>query len=234
MFEYINYAGPLQEDEAVFYFRQILSALDYCHSFNICHRDLKPENILLTNNCQIKIADFGMAAIQQSPNHKLKTACGSPHYAAPELVSRKKGGYRGDKVDIWSAGVILYACLCARLPFDDPDYTVLLAKASRGKYEEPEWLSRSSRDLIRQMLQVDPKNRISIRQIWKHEFIVSYDYLDDLNGKRHDDDLDAIRKHGRNTRLKPEDIDMQTLRQLKSMWHTFTEKELALKLINDE
>ncbi|ORY67280.1 uncharacterized protein BCR38DRAFT_154082 [Pseudomassariella vexata] len=236
LFEYINIHGPLPEEETIFFFRQMISALDYCHSFNICHRDLKPENILMTREGQIKIADFGMAAIQQSPNHKLKTACGSPHYAAPELVSRRKHGYRGDKVDIWSIGVILYACLSARLPFDDPngDLPRLLAKAKAGAYEEPAFLSRGSKDLIRKMLQPEPNDRITIRQIWKHSFIVQYDYLDDLNGKRHDDQLNDIRKHGRITRLTPDEIDLQTLRQLKSMWHMFTERELALKLMNEE
>jgi serine/threonine-protein kinase HSL1 (negative regulator of Swe1 kinase) len=195
---------------------------------------LKPENILLSSNGQIKIADFGMAAIQQSPKHRLRTACGSPHYAAPELVGRKGHGYRGDTVDIWSVGIILYACLCARLPFDDQDMPRLLAKAKRGIYLEPEELSLGSKDLIRRILHPEPEKRITIPQIWKHDFIVEYDYLDDLNGKRHDDSLDDIRKYGRSTRLAPEDIDMQTLRQLKSMWHMYTEKELALKLINDE
>jgi serine/threonine-protein kinase HSL1 (negative regulator of Swe1 kinase) len=226
--------GPVPEDETIYYFRQIISALDYCHSFNICHRDLKPENILLSSTGQIKIADFGMAAIQQNPNHRLKTACGSPHYAAPELVGRRTRGYRGDMVDVWSVGVILYACLCARLPFDDKDMPKLLAKAKRGIYFEPNELSIGSRNLIRKMLNPEPEERITISQIWKHGFIVEYDYLDDLNGKRHDDNLDDIRKYGRSTRLAAKDIDMQTLRQLKSMWHMYTEKELAMKLIGDE
>ncbi|KAH8662343.1 hypothetical protein BX600DRAFT_318272 [Xylariales sp. PMI_506] len=234
LFEYINLVGPIPEVETVFYFRQIISALDYCHSFNICHRDLKPENILLSSSGQIKIADFGMAAIQQNPNHRLKTACGSPHYAAPELVSRRGRGYHGATVDVWSVGIILYACLCARLPFDDNDLPTLLAKAKHGAYYEPPELSVGSRNLIRRMLNPEPEERITIAQIWKHEFIVYYDSLDDLNGKRYDDDLDEIRKHGRSTKLLPEDIDVQTLRQLKSMWHMYTEKELAMKLISNE
>jgi serine/threonine-protein kinase HSL1, negative regulator of Swe1 kinase len=220
--------------DTIYFFRQIISALDYCHSFGICHRDLKPENILLTRSGSVKIADFGMAAIQQSPHHRLKTACGSPHYAAPELVERKKHGYVGATVDVWSIGVILYACLCASLPFDDRDMTKLLLKAKRGVYDEPKNLSSGSKDLLRRMLTPDPDYRITISQIWKHPLIVHYDYLDDLNGKRHDDNLDDIRQHGKSTRLLPEDIDMQTLRQLRSMYHMFTEKELALKLISDE
>lgn len=226
--------GSLPEPETIFYFRQIISALDYCHSFNICHRDLKPENILLGKNGQVKIADFGMAAIQQSPTHKLRTACGSPHYAAPELVDRKSNGYSGATVDIWSVGVILYACLCACLPFDDSDMNKLLLKAKKAVYPEPKHLSPGCKDLLRKMLKPNPAQRITISQIWKHDLIVAYDYLDDLNGKRHDDNLDDIRKYGRQTSLAPQDIDTQTLRQLQSMWHTYTEKQLAAKLIEDE
>ena len=117
LFDYItSNDGGLEEEEALMFFRQILSAVGYCHSFNICHRDLKPENILLTKDLEIKIADFGMAALHQSPDHKLKTSCGSPHYAAPELI--KGFAYRGNQADIWSLGVILYATLSGTLPFD--------------------------------------------------------------------------------------------------------------------
>lgn len=230
LFEYINSHGPIAEDQTVFFFRQMLSALEYCHSFNICHRDLKPENILLKENGQIKIADFGMAAIQQGPNHMLRTSCGSPHYAAPELVSRKK--YRGDKVDIWSLGVILYAMLCARLPFDDPDIPRLLAKATKGIYEMPSWLSHNAQDLIRKMLQVDPKERISTRNIWKHPLVTKYAHFDkfDENGGQ----ISQMPQSGQYRPIAPKDVDLQTLRQLKSMWHTFPEKELFLKLISPE
>ncbi|KAH7037585.1 uncharacterized protein B0I36DRAFT_420402 [Microdochium trichocladiopsis] len=230
LFEYINSHGPIAEHETVFYFRQMLSALEYCHSFNICHRDLKPENILLKENGQIKIADFGMAAIQQGPNHMLRTSCGSPHYAAPELVSRRK--YRGDKVDIWSLGVILYAMLCARLPFDDPDIPRLLAKATKGIYEMPGWLSHNAQDLIRKMLQVDPKDRISTRKIWKHPLVVKYADFDrfDENGGQ----INNIPQSRQCHPISPKDVDFQTLRQLKSMWHTFPERELFLKLVSPE
>ncbi|KAH6646969.1 hypothetical protein BKA67DRAFT_684429 [Truncatella angustata] len=234
LFDYINCNGTIPEPETIYYFRQILSALDYCHSFNICHRDLKPENILLTTTGQVKIADFGMAAIQQSPSHKLKTACGSPHYAAPELVDRKQNGYSGATVDVWSCGVILYACLCACLPFDDADMGRLLAKARKAIYPEPRHLSPGVKSLLRKILKPNPSQRITISQIWEDPLIVSYDYIDELNGKRHDDNLDDIRKYGRSTRVAPQDIDMQTLRQLQSMWHMFTEKQLASKLVDNE
>ncbi|KAK8042145.1 hypothetical protein PG993_006668 [Apiospora rasikravindrae] len=233
LFEYINEYQCLREDETVFFFRQIISALDYCHSFNICHRDLKPENILISNTGQIKIADFGMAAIHQGPTHWLQTACGSPHYAAPELVNQNRG-YQGHKVDVWSAGVILYACLCGRLPFDDRDGDLrkLLKKAQVGRYSEPEHLSWASRDLIRRMLQPNPDRRISIRDIWEHDLITAYDTYDDLKQLSKDDfQLDAIRQSGRQTQVALEDVDLDIVRQLKSMWHTYSEEKIIEELI---
>lgn len=229
MFSYIDAYGPLPEFEMVGYFRQIISALEYVHSFNICHRDLKPENILMKSEGVVKIADFGMAAIQQSPTHALRTSCGSPHYAAPELISRDR--YRGDKVDIWSMGCVLYATLCRRLPFDDPDGNVprLLAKARTGVYAVPDILSREARDLIAKMLTVDPVKRISIRQIWKHPLIRKYNDLDDLN------DGGMALNFRASDKSKPvplEEIDFQILRQLKSIWHTFSEKQITMQLSN--
>ncbi|KAJ2980465.1 hypothetical protein NUW58_g6936 [Xylaria curta] len=231
MFSYINTYGPLPEFEMVGYFRQILTALEYVHSFNICHRDLKPENILMKSNGVVKIADFGMAAIQQSPTHALRTSCGSPHYAAPELIARSR--YQGDKVDIWSMGCLLYATLCRRLPFDDPEGNVpkLLAKARKGVYFVPDFLSREARDLIARMLTVDPLKRIPIRKIWQHPMIRKYDDLDDLNDSAR---VLNSRASDRSKPVPPEELDLQILRQLKSMWHTFSEKQIAMQLSNTQ
>ncbi|KAI0874515.1 hypothetical protein GGS24DRAFT_335483 [Hypoxylon argillaceum] len=231
MFTYIDAYGPLPEFEMVGYFRQLLTALEFVHSFNICHRDLKPENILMKSNGVVKIADFGMAAIQQSPTHSLRTSCGSPHYAAPELIARTR--YQGDKVDIWSLGCLLYATLCRRLPFDDPDGNVpkLLAKAKKGVYSVPDFLSREARDLIAKMLTVDPAKRIPIRKIWKHPLIRKYDDLDDLNDGGPALSFQASDK---SKPIPPDELDMQILRQLKSMWHTFSEKQIAMQLSNTQ
>ncbi|KAI1125789.1 hypothetical protein F5Y10DRAFT_224635 [Nemania abortiva] len=231
MFSYINAYGPLPEFEMVGYFRQILTALEYVHSFNICHRDLKPENILMKSNGIVKIADFGMAAIQQSPSHSLRTSCGSPHYAAPELTARAR--YQGEKVDVWSMGCLLYAALCRRLPFDDLDGDVprLLAKARKGVYFIPDFLGREARDLIAKMLTVDPAKRITIRKIWQHPLVRKYDDLDDLN-----DGGPAVnsRASDKSKPVPPEELDMQILRQLKSIWHTFSEKQIAMQLSNTQ
>ncbi|KAF6802368.1 serine/threonine protein kinase [Colletotrichum sojae] len=227
LFDYINTNGRFSEEAAMLVFRQMMSALQYCHSFNICHRDLKPENILLTADNKVKIADFGMAALHQSADHRLVTACGSPHYAAPELLKHKH--YKGDKADIWSLGVILYALLAACLPFDDPDIGALLQKTKRGTYEIPDFLSSEAKDLIRRMLIANPDNRISIKDMWQHPLIRKYDYLDNLgiNGQPRD-----LRKSFHYNPLKPHEVDPHLVRQLRSLWHMFTEHQIKLKLMD--
>ncbi|KAI1764392.1 Pkinase-domain-containing protein [Hypoxylon sp. FL1150] len=229
LYKYIGSRGCLSEIETISFFRQILSALDYVHSFKLCHRDLKPENILLTEDGQIKVTDFGMSALHQGPYHMLRTACGSPHYAAPELVG--SSSYRGDKVDLWSLGVILYACVSCSLPFTDNSVPRLLAKVQRGKYRMPANLNHDMQDLISRILVVDPNKRITSPQIWQHELIRKYNHLDDLNEE------DLKHDHLRSARYDPVpqgDIDMQTLRQLKSVWHTYTEAQIATRLVNSE
>lgn len=230
LFEYINNHGPLCEQEAVFYFRQMMSALEYCHTFNICHRDLKPENILVKEEGQIKIADFGMAALQQTPSHQLKTACGSPHYAAPELLRHLP--YKGSAVDIWSMGVIFFAMLAGRLPFDDPDINVMLTKAKRAQYIMPHHISREAEDLIRRILVPNGSDRITMKQMWKHPLIRKYDFLAEYCV------WEALfPKPMKNINPRPirdGDVDVQILRQLKSMWHSYPEAEIKAILAQDK
>lgn len=108
LFDYLVKKGRLTPKEARRFFRQIISALDFCHSHSICHRDLKPENLLLDDKTNIRIADFGMASLQVEGS-MLETSCGSPHYACPEVIRGEK--YDGRRADVWSCGVILYALL---------------------------------------------------------------------------------------------------------------------------
>ncbi|XP_044721651.1 kinase [Hirsutella rhossiliensis] len=230
LFTFINSKGRLSEEVSIYFFRQMISAITYCHSFNVCHRDLKPENILITADLQIKIADFGMAALHQTANHQLATACGSPHYAAPELLKNRQ--YRGDRADIWSLGVILYAMLSATLPFDDPDLRVMMAKTKKGHYEMPKCLSPEAEDLIKRMLQINPDRRISLKEIWRHPVVQKYSYLDDFGDNS--GQLPDTRKGFQYTPVPSQEIDPQLLRQLRSMWHMFTEQDLAFKLACEE
>ena len=162
LFDYLMSRRALTVETAMKFFRQIIYGLDYLHSNNICHRDLKPENILLDDNDNIKIADFGFARWMTA--NIAETSCGSPHYASPEIV--KGIPYDGRLADIWSCGVVLYALLSGRLPFDDPSFRNLVAKVKAGQYRMPDF-PPDIKDLISRMLQVDPAKRITIEQI-KH------------------------------------------------------------------
>lgn len=117
--------NEITEDQAKFYFRQIIAGVEYVHQNLISHRDLKPENILIDSNNLIKIGDFGLSNLMKD-GKLLKTACGSPNYAAPEIVGERK--YEGTSVDIWSCGVILYALLVGSLPFDEENIVLLYKK----------------------------------------------------------------------------------------------------------
>jgi len=151
--------------EAFDFFQQILNGVEYCHAHLICHRDLKPENLLLDAQKHVKIADWGMASLMKKGS-LLETSCGSPHYASPEVVMGKK--YDGRSADIWSMGVVLYALLTGRLPFDDDNMQQLLAKVKTGVFAMPEWLPRDVQDLLSRMLTVEPAKRITLQQIKAH------------------------------------------------------------------
>lgn len=157
--------GNLTEVEARKIFQQIIFGLEYIHSHQVTHRDLKPENILFDEDGNVKIADFGLSNVMRDGIF-LYTFCGSPNYAAPELISGKF--YTGTSVDIWSCGVILFAMLTGTLPFDEDHMPKLYEKIKEGKYNLPTFLSEEGKELITEMLQVNPSNRISIDQIKNH------------------------------------------------------------------
>lgn len=171
LFDHIVEKGRLQEEEARNFFQQIIAGVEYCHKNKVCHRDLKPENLLLDAKYNVKIADFGLSNIMQD-GHLLKTSCGSPNYAAPEVISGKL--YAGPEVDVWSCGVILYALLCGTLPFDDENIPNLFKKIKGGIYTLPSHLSALARDLIPRMLVVDPIKRMTIPQIRQHPWFTAH------------------------------------------------------------
>lgn len=167
LFDYIVKHGKLKESEARRFFQQIISGVDYCHRHMIVHRDLKPENLLLDHNLHVKIADFGLSNMMMDGEF-LRTSCGSPNYAAPEVISGKL--YAGPEVDIWSCGVILYALLCGTLPFDDEHVPTLFRKIKAGAFPIPDYLNKSVVSLLCGMLQTDPIQRVTIDDIKKHEW----------------------------------------------------------------
>ena len=165
LFDYIVEKGRLPEAEARHFFQQIVSGVEYCHRHMVVHRDLKPENLLLDGAMRVKIADFGLSNVMRDGRF-LKTSCGSPNYAAPEVISGRL--YAGPEVDVWSCGVILYALLCGSLPFDDENIPSLFKKIKAGAYALPSHLSPGARDLIPRMLLVDPLKRVTLPEVRAH------------------------------------------------------------------
>lgn len=128
---------------------------------------MKPENLLLDENKNIKIVDFGLSNTYKK-GELLKTACGSPCYAAPEMIAGKR--YHGLNADIWSCGIILYAMTCGYLPFEDPNTGKLYKKILSCDYLLPGFISKTCRDLIKQILNTDPNTRVTVTDIRKHEW----------------------------------------------------------------
>jgi 5'-AMP-activated protein kinase catalytic alpha subunit len=140
LFDYIVSHQRLHEKAAVRMYQQLIAGIEYIHKSGICHRDLKPENLLLDYDKTLKIVDFGLSNMYTPGSADLlKTACGSPCYAAPEMIAGKK--YLGLKSDIWSSGVVLYAMVCGFLPFEDPKTSNLYKKILAGEYKLPKFLS---------------------------------------------------------------------------------------------
>ena len=166
LYDYIVSKRRLTEPEAFLYFIQVVSAIDYMHKLNIVHRDLKPENLLLDQQKRvIKLVDFGLGRFYDV-HAKVETACGSPCYAPPEMLSKFK--YEPIKADIWSLGIVLYAMLAGFLPFDDDNTEVLYQKIIEGNFSMPHWISAEAQDLLSKIINKEPDKRISIAQIYEH------------------------------------------------------------------
>ncbi|XP_077261241.1 serine/threonine-protein kinase MARK2 isoform X3 [Temnothorax americanus] len=175
VFDYLVLHGRMKEKEARAKFRQIVSAVQYCHQKKIIHRDLKAENLLLDSEMNIKIADFGFSN-EFTPGNKLDTFCGSPPYAAPELFQGKK--YDGPEVDVWSLGVILYTLVSGSLPFDGSTLRELRERVLRGKYRIPFYMSTDCENLLKKFLVLNPTKRASLENIMKDKWM-NLGYEDD-------------------------------------------------------
>jgi len=174
LFDRIVEKESYSEKEAADTIRPVVDALRYCHSMGIAHRDLKPENLLYSSNdpdAIIKITDFGLAKVMNGD--LMTTACGTPGYVAPEIIEGK--GYE-NSVDYWAIGVIIYVMLCGFPPFSEDTNEKLFEMIKKGSYEfpSPQWddISSYAKDLITNLLQVDPKKRFNADQILKHPWIV--------------------------------------------------------------
>lgn len=170
LFDYIVKHGRVDNQNAAVFMKMLLNGVEYLHNNGVCHRDLKPENLLLERYTRhLKLIDFGLSNMYEG-SQKLMTACGSPCYAAPEMIAGKP--YNGLQVDIWSCGVILYAMVCGFLPFEDPDTNRLYSKIIKGQYSIPSDISKDARDLIEKILNTDPNQRYTMEQIRSHSWYV--------------------------------------------------------------
>ncbi|XP_005363409.1 sperm motility kinase 2B-like [Microtus ochrogaster] len=168
LYQYIRKAGHLQEDEARGIFRQILSAVSYCHELGIIHRDLKPDNIMVDGNGKVKIIDFGLGT-QVKPGQRLSFHCGAYSYGAPELLLGKL--YDGPKIDIWTLGVVLYFMVVGKVPFDSVNTRELRRQVVAGKYTVPSNLSEELRDLLSHLMTVNPKFRPTVTEVMTYPWL---------------------------------------------------------------
>lgn len=168
--QYINSfkAGRLAEPVARRLFLQLVSALRYCHKRGVSHRDIKPQNLLLSHDGTLQLSDFGLSALpeQIGPDGCLSTACGTPAFAAPEVM--RKRAYDGPKADAWSCGVILFNLLAGFLPFDDHNLPLMYKKMLKREFNFPSWFSPTARRLISKLLDPNPVTRLSIEGLVDH------------------------------------------------------------------
>ena len=167
LFDYIVACEKLSEEETANFFYQLINGVEYIHSKGIAHRDLKPENLLLTKDKTLKIIDFGLSH-EFDGEDLLKTKCGSPSYAAPEIIKGQL--YDGFKTDIWCCGIILYAMICGYLPFEGENNKSLFKNILECNPEYPKCISKSVKSLIKSILKINPENRITIEEIKKSDF----------------------------------------------------------------
>lgn len=170
MLDYIITHGKMTEEQAQKFFLQLLSAVSYCHENGIVHRDLKIENVLIDTNGDVKLVDFGLSNFFD-PSDKLKTFCGSLYFAAPELL--RGIVYTGPEIDVWSLGIILYVLVCGKVPFDDKSMSALHEKIKSGLFVLPDHLSIQCRNLLKSMIEVDPKRRARIDEILRHSWTIT-------------------------------------------------------------
>ena len=205
MFDYIVQHKRVPELQACKFLHQILEGVELLHKSDVTHRDLKPENLLLKGSRDgwiVKIVDFGLSNTHEG-GRLLSTACGSPCYAAPEMIAGKK--YVGPQADMWSLGVILFALVCGYLPFEDQNTAQLYKKILAGDYKPAKWISDDVKDLIRKVLETDPAKRYTIDDVRAHRWCqqVRRDQLphleilpSDMNSELHNNVINELKGNG--------------------------------------
>ena len=193
--DYIEENKKLSEDESSMFFYQLINGVNYIHKKGISHRDLKPENLLLTKDKILKIIDFGLSH-EYDGNIFLKTKCGSPCYAAPEII--KGNNYDGFQIDVWCCGIVLYNMVCGDVPFEGETNKELFKNIIECEPEYPDFLSDDCKKIIKSILVNDPKRRITIEKIKESEFYLKGKKLCKIN---YEIDLDELDKKSYNIKI---------------------------------
>ncbi|KAE9399987.1 kinase-like protein [Gymnopus androsaceus JB14] len=208
--------------QALSYFQQVILAVSYCHRFNVSHRDLKLENILVDSENNIKIADFGLAIFQ--PDSIVRTACGSLHYCAPEVVTGY-GNYNGPMADVWSCGIILFALLTCTLPFNPENEDDLKDEILTKDVHFTDDIDPDAQDLISRMLTKDAQRRITMSEIQQHPFFLSQKPKITYGG------IPSLEKIARPLK-SVDDVDVELLRSLRTLCSEASDEELKDSLLN--
>ena len=232
LFDYIVEKERLNPIEASIFFYQLINGVNYIHKQGFAHRDLKPENLLLTKEKILKIIDFGLCH-DYGQKKFLKTKCGSPSYAAPEIL--KGFPYDGFKTDIWCCGIILYAMLCGYLPFDGDDNQEIFQSIVECEPEFPNFLEDDSINLLIWLLNPDPKKRITIEEIMNHPFYLKGKYFYSVQYEEseeisEEDKNNEMKNNYINSNNKNKNIGFSTIRRKKGNIYTFNNiKRLKMK-----
>ncbi|OHS97083.1 CAMK family protein kinase [Tritrichomonas foetus] len=168
LFNYIVEHDRMEEPVAALIFKQIASAISFCHQRGVAHRDLKPENVLIDRYPHIKVSDFGLCGFINN-DQLMQTFCGSPAYCAPECLAKKE--YDGRLSDVWSLGTILYSMVTGDNPWNYSNTTQMIHQILAANYTVPDYVSESCKDLIQGMLRVNPDDRISVEDILEHPWL---------------------------------------------------------------
>ena len=233
LFDYIVKLEKLDEIEAATFFYQLIIGVEYIHNQKLAHRDLKPENLLLTKNHLLKIIDFGLCH-DFDGTKLLKTKCGSPSYAAPEIL--KGFPYNGFKSDIWCCGIILYGMLCGYLPFDGDNNQEIFRQIVQCNPEYPPFLENDSIDLLSKILNDEPNDRITIKQIKEHSFFIKGKYYYFMkykeNGELREESIIRSRSNS-NTSFQEDIIDSKYNNKKQYIYSTIKKQKDNAILVNN-
>lgn len=233
LYNYLLRNGPIPLEKAQKIFAQLVGAVSYVHNMSCVHRDLKLENILLDKNENVKLCDFGFTREYESKMSYLQTFCGTICYSAPEMLKGEK--YAGEKVDVWSLGIILFALLTGELPFDDDDDMVTKHKILGSEPNYPALIPPDAKNLIVQLLSKRPLHRPSLADILTNPFLAAYAPQQQailkltqpapFSTNLEKDTLERMRSAGVNIDKVIENVIAQRCDPLAGWWALLIEKE---------